>query len=176
GLPYDRRVSRFAESFEIVRGLLAGERVSLEGSFSEVDDLVLLPPPARRIPIMVGSTGPRMLSLTLPHVDSWNTWFDDYGNTPDGFAALNRRISEAAEQAGRDPAQVERSACVAVALDDSGERSADPDAAPVAGGAALAAHLRDLAAAGADEAILVVSPITEGSIRELAGALAALDA
>ena len=176
GLPYDRRVSRFAESFEIVHGLLAGERVSMDGSFSHVDDLVLLPPPARRIPIMIGSNGPRMLSLTLPHADSWNTWFDDYGNSPDGFAALNQRISEAAEQAGRDPAQIERSACVAVALDESGERSAHPDAPPVAGGADLAAHLRDLAAAGADEAILVVSPITEGSIRELAGALAALDA
>jgi electron transfer flavoprotein alpha/beta subunit len=46
----------------------------------------------------------------------------------------------------------------------------------VAGGADLAAHLRDLAAAGADEAILVVSPITEGSIRDLAAALALLDA
>ena len=51
-----------------------------------------------------------------------------------------------------------------------------PTLRPSAGGADLAAHLRDLAAAGADEAILVVSPITEGSIRELAGALAALDA
>jgi probable F420-dependent oxidoreductase len=176
GVPYDRRVSRFAESFQIVHGLLAGERVSMDGSFSQADDLVLLPPPARRIPIMIGSNGPRMLSLTLPHADSWNTWFDDYGNSPEGFAALSQQISAAAELAGRDPAQIERSACVAVALDDSGERSVDPAAPPVAGGADLAAHLRDLAAAGADEAILVVSPITEGSIRELAVALAALDA
>ena len=117
-----------------------------------------------------------MLSLTLPHADSWNTWFDDYGNSPDGFAAINQRISGAAQLAGRDPSQIERSACVAVALDGSGERPVDPDAPPVGGGAQLAAHLRDLAAAGADEAILVVSPITEGSIRELAGALGALDA
>jgi alkanesulfonate monooxygenase SsuD/methylene tetrahydromethanopterin reductase-like flavin-dependent oxidoreductase (luciferase family) len=39
----------------------------------------------------------------------------------------------------------------------------------------IAAGLRDLAAAGADEAILVVSPITERSIRLLGEALAALD-
>ena len=32
GIPYDRRVSRFAESFAIVRGLLAGERVTLDGT------------------------------------------------------------------------------------------------------------------------------------------------
>jgi hypothetical protein len=35
----------------------------------------------------------------------------------------------------------------------------------------VAAHLRALAEAGADEAILVVSPITEDSIRELGAAL-----
>ncbi len=51
-----------------------------------------------------------------------------------------------------------------------------PTPRPSAAATHLAAHLRDLAAAGADEAILVVSPITEGSIRELAGALVALDA
>ena len=32
GLPYDHRVSRFEESFEIVRRLLAGERVTLRAA------------------------------------------------------------------------------------------------------------------------------------------------
>jgi hypothetical protein len=36
----------------------------------------------------------------------------------------------------------------------------------------LAAHLRDLAGAGADEAILVFDPINEASIRAVASALA----
>jgi alkanesulfonate monooxygenase SsuD/methylene tetrahydromethanopterin reductase-like flavin-dependent oxidoreductase (luciferase family) len=40
----------------------------------------------------------------------------------------------------------------------------------------VAAGLRDLAEAGADEAILVVSPITERSIRLLGEVLAELDA
>ena len=115
GLPYDHRVTRFAEAFEIIRGMLAGERVTLEGRFWQADDLVLLPPPARRPPIMIGSNGPRMLGLTLPHVDSWNTWYDWYGNTADGFAAANRAISDAARRAGRDPRHIERSACVLVA-------------------------------------------------------------
>jgi ethanolamine utilization protein EutP (predicted NTPase) len=48
--------------------------------------------------------------------------------------------------------------------------------APVEGSAEeIAAHLRALAQAGADEAILVVSPIDERSIRTLGDALAALD-
>ena len=33
GIPYDHRVARFEESFAIVRGLLAGERVTLDGAF-----------------------------------------------------------------------------------------------------------------------------------------------
>jgi hypothetical protein len=40
----------------------------------------------------------------------------------------------------------------------------------------IASGLRDLAAAGADEAICVLSPITERSIRVLGESLAALDA
>src|SRR4051794_11797089 len=67
GIPFDHRVSRFEESFAIVRGLLAGERVTLNGRYCQADDAVLLPPPERRPPLMVGSNRPRMLGITLPH-------------------------------------------------------------------------------------------------------------
>ncbi len=40
----------------------------------------------------------------------------------------------------------------------------------------MAAALRELAEAGADEAILVLDPITEESVRKCAAVLAALDA
>jgi probable F420-dependent oxidoreductase len=171
GIPYDHRVSRFEEAFAIVRGLLAGERVTLAGRFWQADDAVLLPRPARRVPLMIGSNGPRVLGIALPHADAWNTWFDDYGNSAEGFAALNERISAAARAAGRPPEDVERSACVLVALGGAGERPAQ--AAPVAGAPErVAAHVRELAEAGADEAILVADPITERSIRELAEAVA----
>src|SRR3954454_25019059 len=38
GIPFDRRVARFAEAFAIVSGLLAGERVTLDGEFHSVQD------------------------------------------------------------------------------------------------------------------------------------------
>jgi probable F420-dependent oxidoreductase len=168
GLPFDRRVARFAESFAIVRGLLAGERVTLAGRHWSAHDAVLLPRPARRVPLMIGSNGPRMLALTLPHVDAWNTWYESYGNTADGFARLNERVSAAAREAARDPAEVERSACVLVGL-GAGARTASAGVVPLSGPPArIAAGLRELADAGADEAILVVEPLTERSIRELA--------
>ena len=160
GIPFDRRVSRFEEAFEIVRRLLAGERVSFEGRFHRVEDAVLLPPPARRPPLMVGSIGPRMLAATLPHVDAWNCWWEQYGNTAEGFAELAARIAPG----------VERSACVLVAVDGGrGERRHDP---PPVDARWIAGHLRELADAGADEAILVVDPIDERSIRLLGERLA----
>jgi alkanesulfonate monooxygenase SsuD/methylene tetrahydromethanopterin reductase-like flavin-dependent oxidoreductase (luciferase family) len=175
GLPFEHRVGRFEEAFEIVRRLLGGERVTFAGRYHAVEDAVLLPPPARRPLLMVGANGPRMLAATLPHVDVWNTWYDVYGNAPEGFAAASRRVDAAARLAGRDPREIERSACVLVVLDrDAARRPSAPDAPPLEE-PHVAAGLRALAEVGADEAILVVSPITEGSIRRLGEALAALD-
>ncbi len=164
GLPFERRAARFEEAFEIVRRLLAGERVTFRGAFHEVDDAVLLPPPERRPRLMVGANGPRLLAATLPHVDAWNTWYSSYGNTVEGFAELNGEIDLAAERAGRDPAEIERSACVLVEVEPVGERPRDVE--PVRADE-LARHLEGLAEAGADEAILVVDPITEEAVRSL---------
>jgi alkanesulfonate monooxygenase SsuD/methylene tetrahydromethanopterin reductase-like flavin-dependent oxidoreductase (luciferase family) len=117
---------------------------------------------------MVGSNGERMLSLTLPHVEAWNTWYRHYGNEPEGFAELNATVSAAAERAGRPPDEVERSACVLVEVEPGAvERPLDTDVRAVAL-ARLPAHLDALGQAGANEAILVLRPITEASIRAVA--------
>ncbi|MGI8625555.1 MAG: LLM class flavin-dependent oxidoreductase [Geodermatophilaceae bacterium] len=167
GIPDDQPVARFAESFTIIRELLAGERSSVAGEFFTTHDAVLLPAPSRRIPLMIGSNGPRMLARTLPHVDAWNTWYDWYGNSPDRFAALNERITDAAVAAGREPQDIARSACVLVVVDPAaGERPATPEVPGIAP-EHLEEHLGELIRAGADEVILVVSPITENSIRLL---------
>jgi probable F420-dependent oxidoreductase len=174
GLPYDHRVSRFEESFEIVRRMLAGERVTLEGRFWQADDVVLLPRPAEPVPLMIGSNGERMLSIALPHVDWWNTWYAGYGNTVEGFEALNARIAAAAARAGRDPEDVQRSAAVLVELEpDAVQRPRFDEKIPPVSPDSLAAHLDGLAAAGADEAILILRPITEESIRAIAARLPA---
>jgi alkanesulfonate monooxygenase SsuD/methylene tetrahydromethanopterin reductase-like flavin-dependent oxidoreductase (luciferase family) len=171
GIPFDRRTARFEEAFEIVRRLLAGERVTFAGSFNTLADAVLLPPLDQAPPLMVGGDGPRLLAATLPHVDWWNTWFDRFGNRADGFAGLNARIDEACERCGRDPAGVRRSACVLVEIDGgAGERRAQPDAPPLTA-AELPSELAALAQAGADEAILVLDPITEPALRSLRTAL-----
>jgi probable F420-dependent oxidoreductase len=157
GIPYDKRVSRFEEAFAIISGLLRSERVTFEGTYHRADDVVLLPKPARRTPIMIGSNGPRMLSIALPHADAWNTWWEDYGNTPEGLAKLIDQIGI--------PRETTRSACVLVALEGAGERD-DKGVRPVEP-ARLSAHVAELREAGADEVIVVADPITERSIRTL---------
>jgi alkanesulfonate monooxygenase SsuD/methylene tetrahydromethanopterin reductase-like flavin-dependent oxidoreductase (luciferase family) len=115
-----------------------------------------------------------MLGIALPHVGAWNTWWDDYGNTAEGFAELNATITAAARDAGRDPDDILRSACALVVLDGAaGERPIPPGIPPLEGPPErVAARLRELAEAGADEVILVVDPITERSVRALAEVVA----
>jgi probable F420-dependent oxidoreductase len=177
GLPFDHRASRFEESFEVIRRLVAGERVTARGRYVEVVDAVLLPAPARRPRLMIGSTGRRVLTAALPHVDAWNTWFDWYGNTPEGFATRTAEIEEIARSVGRDPHEIERSACMLVEIDRSaGERPRDPQAPPVTGPpVAVAEAIRAMSEAGADEVILVLDPITPASLASMRGVLGALD-
>jgi probable F420-dependent oxidoreductase len=179
GIPFDHRATRFEEAFSIIRRLLSGDRVTMQGRFCRVDEAVLLPAPKRRPPLMLGSNGERMLAAALPHVDAWNTWFDGYGNTPEGFERLNATITAAADRAGRDPSTLIRSACVLVAPEgvppSSGERVVGAELRPLAGdAAAIASGLRELSEAGADEVILVATPITEPSIRALGSSLGLL--
>ena len=176
-IPFDDRLVRFTEALEIIRRLLAGERVTYRGTYEAVNDAVLLPPPSRRPPLMIGAIRTRTLEVAIPYVDRWNTWYEWYGNTPDGFAAASSRVDEIARRAGREPHAILRSACVLVVLDrDAGERPLMEKAPPLEGSPeAVSTFLGDLAAAGADEAILVASPINESSIRHLGRALALLD-
>ena len=84
---------------------------------------------------------------------------------------------ELAEEVGRDPATVESSACLYVSLDPNTRERPLQQLEPVGPGMTRVAEaLAELATGGADEAILVVNPITEASITALGEALAILDA
>ncbi len=124
GFPYDRRVSRFEEAFTIVRTLLRNGEADFHGDYYNVDRCVLHPrsPRPDGPPLMVGSIGPRMLGITLPHVDAWNVWWSDYGNRPEAFAAQKATVDEIAESVGRDPAAVDATCAILVQLEGGGGR------------------------------------------------------
>jgi probable F420-dependent oxidoreductase len=176
GLPFDGRAARSIEAFQIVSGMLAGERVTFEGDRYRTDDAVLLPRMARRIPLMIGSTGERILEATLPSVDAWNVWGPWCGNDPAGFEEQNERATAIARRLGRDPEAVARSVCVFTAIElEPGEEPVDEEAPPLTGSMMeIAAGLRAFAEAGADEVIVIPSPNTERAIRAFGEAISLL--
>jgi probable F420-dependent oxidoreductase len=182
GLPFDRRVDRFEEAFDVLRRLLAGETVTHTGTYYSVDRCLIDPPAARAggPVLMVGSNSPRMLSITLPHVQAWNVWWSIYGNTPEGFASVVTDVRARTAAAGRDPDEVEATACVYVQIPGgAGRTMGDPTmggARPLTGEPEeLAEKLVAFAEAGAAHVMLVVDPITQPAIEWLGQVLAALD-
>jgi probable F420-dependent oxidoreductase len=179
GFPFDRRVARFEEAFTIIRTLLREGRIDHDGEFSRLEQCVLDPPPTRPggPPLLLGSIGPRMLSIALPHVDAWNVWWADYGNAVDGFGTVRDQVAEACARVGRDPASVAATAAVLVRLPGgTGRRMGDypgSDSAPIEGSATeIAGHLVAMAEAGAAHVQLVVDPITVDAIESLGDVLA----
>ena len=184
GFPFDHRVSRFEEAFTIIRTLLRDGRCDFDGRYYQVRDCELLPrgPRPAGPPLMVGSEGERMLSITLPHVQAWNAWFSWFDNDVARYRMLRDKIDEACRAAGRDPATVERSVALYVSMPggDGRQSTRDPSAPqtpPLSGEPdALAAALRAFAAEGVAHVQLVLDPITADSVAALAPTLALLDA
>jgi probable F420-dependent oxidoreductase len=118
GIPFDHRIDRFEEAFTIIRSLLRDGAVDFEGTYYAARDCELLPrgPRPGGPPLMIGSTGPRMLRITMPHVDSWNAWYADTQNSPAGVAALKATVDAACIEVGRDPGEVERTVAVQVQM------------------------------------------------------------
>ena len=183
GLPFDRRVDRFEEAFGLLRRLLAGETVTHSGTYYTLDRCVIDPPPTRPggPVLMLGSNSPRMASIALPHVDSWNVWWSIFGNTPEGFAEVVADMRARTAAAGRDPDEVEATACVYVQVPGGvGRTMGDPSMARIAplrgSPQELAEQLAAFGMAGASHLMLVVDPITQDAIEWLGQVLDVLDA
>ena len=182
GFPFDRRVSRFAEAFTIIRSLLREGRVDFAGEFYTTRDCELLPRPRPGgPPLLIGSTGQRMLEITVPYVSAWNAWYRQTGNRPTGVAALRATVDNACIAAGRKPGEIERTVAVLVEVPGGSGRKDAYDASAVASplrGSAevIADELRAYAREGIGHIQLIVEPMTEASLEALAPVLANLDA
>ncbi len=182
GFPYDRRIDRFEEAFTIIRTLLQEGAIDFHGEFYQARDCELLPrgPRPNGPPLMIGSKGPRMLRITLPHVQAWNVWWADTGNTPDGVVPLRELVDEAAREVGRAAGDIERTVAVLVRLPGGAGRlegsGKSRTIAPLQGSPAqMADVLRAYAQEGIGHVQLVLDPITLGSIRAMEPVLRELD-
>jgi probable F420-dependent oxidoreductase len=183
GVPFDHRITRFEEAFTIIRSLLRDGAVDFAGTYYEARDCELLPrgPRAGGPPLMIGSSGERMLRITAPHVDSWNAWYSDTGNRAAGVAPLRQKVDAACDEAGRDRVAIERTVAVQVRLPGGegrtmGDTSVEESAPPLEGSVeSMAEELRAYAREGIGEVQLVLDPIDRSSIERFARVLRILD-
>jgi alkanesulfonate monooxygenase SsuD/methylene tetrahydromethanopterin reductase-like flavin-dependent oxidoreductase (luciferase family) len=181
GFPFDHRISRFEEAFTIVRTLLQDGAIDFTGTYFTARDCELAPRPRPGgPPLMIGSTGARMLAITIPHVDAWNAWYDAFGNRPAGVPALRDQVDAACREAGRDPGAVARTVAVQVRLPGGHGRASGgegrPAIPPVTGTSEEIAYiLCKFAAEEISHVQLVVDPITLASLDALAPVLEILD-
>jgi F420-dependent oxidoreductase-like protein len=70
---FSDRFSRLEESLQIIRGMLAGSRPSLDGRWYRVDNAINSPAPLSKIPIMIGGGGEKKtLRLVALYADESN--------------------------------------------------------------------------------------------------------
>jgi probable F420-dependent oxidoreductase len=182
GIPFDHRVDRFEEAFTIIRTLLQDGAIDFDGTYHQARDCELLPrgPRPSGPPLMIGSNGPRMLRIAAPHVQTWNSWYADTGNSPSGVARLRGVVDEACRDVGRNPADIERTVAVLVRLPGGTGRVqgsyAEAPPPPLEGSPeSMADVLRAYAREGIGHVQLVIDPITRESIEALAPVVRALD-
>jgi probable F420-dependent oxidoreductase len=182
GIPFDHRVDRFEEAFTIIRTLLQEGAIDFDGTYYQARDCELLPrgPRPAGPPLMIGSNGPRMLRIAAPHVQAWNTWFADIGNTPAGVGRLRDVVDAACRDVGRDPADIERTVAVLVRFPNGTGRIqgsyAEAPPPPLEGAPEeLAETLRAYAREGISHVQLMIDPIDRGSIEAFAPVLGLLD-
>ena len=175
GYPFDHRVSRFAEAIAIIHGLLRSGTVDFEGDYYRAANCELRPrgPRPSGPPIMIGSTAPRMLGLLATYGDIWNAWARQSFTE---LAADRQKVDAALEEAGRDPATVERTVSLLVDRPTAtGRPSEEKPGLKPREPEELAAHLASYADAGISHVQLMLDPNTPAGIEWAAGCLAALD-
>jgi alkanesulfonate monooxygenase SsuD/methylene tetrahydromethanopterin reductase-like flavin-dependent oxidoreductase (luciferase family) len=111
-----QRAERFAEWLSVLDRLLREPVTSVEGTWFTAVDAHQLPGCVQqpRVPFTVAAAGPRALTLAARYGSAWVT-YGPYGadvGADQWFAAVadqSRRLTEALEREGRDPAELRRS-------------------------------------------------------------------
>lgn len=100
------RVARFREAVAVIEALQREERISYQGRYYTLQDAPFEPKPVRRrIPLVIGTSGEKMLRVVAQHADVWNM----VGN-PDEIQEAGQRLLALCAEIGRDPAEIRWSA------------------------------------------------------------------
>jgi F420-dependent oxidoreductase-like protein len=119
------RFEKLEEALQIVVPLLRGERVSLDGKHYRVLDAVNSPPPAGRVPVMIGGGGERKtLRMVAQYADESNLIAE-----PDAIPRKLAALDEHCAQLGRDRSEItvswQRTTCIAPTMEEAEAELAD---------------------------------------------------
>ena len=115
GIPFERPLAHLRETVEVVRAMLAGERVSHDGDFVTTSGYRLFAPPPAEVPIVVGALNPKSLrqagaigdGLALNQVaaedvpamlDEWRSGAEEAGRSVDGLPVVDRLFGLVTDQ------------------------------------------------------------------------------
>lgn len=105
GIPFPPprdRVDMFGEALEMFRQLEMQDRSTFQGEHYQLDNAPFEPKPVHgHIPVLVGSTGRRMMRHIARYADQW-----DGGGTPEEYAQTGERLNELCREIGRDPSEI----------------------------------------------------------------------
>jgi probable F420-dependent oxidoreductase len=101
GLHYEQPFARLRETVTIVRQILSGNQVNLEGQIFRVKDFRLaVSTPAQRVPIYIGALGPRMLRLGGEIADGVILYLCPLPRIPDAIKEAQSRNDSKGRHAG----------------------------------------------------------------------------
>jgi len=168
------RLRWLAEALQIVRGMLDGERPTVDGERYHTHDVHNLPASIqRRIPILIGGSGPKVtLRLVAEYAD-----MNNLGNPIEAVLRNDPILVEHCRDLGRDEATIERTVEIQrVAVRDTRAAAVALDAELLARGGAQVDVVRELsghapadrlAAGNPDEVYEQLVPFVEAGYRHL---------
>lgn len=98
------KIDGLEEAITIIRGLWSQPSFSFQGQIYHTDAAEIEPKPKHRIPIWLGTFGPRALVVTGRVADGWIPSLG-YASA-DELIAMRERVLVAARKAGRDPSAI----------------------------------------------------------------------
>lgn len=114
------RGRRMDESLRIVRSLLDGGQVSIDGEFFKLDNAQILPAPKPPVPVLVGGRSDAALRRVAEHGDGWLAlWV-----SPSRFGEATARMAELAEGRRRSEASWQHGLLVWCGFADSRQDAA----------------------------------------------------
>lgn len=175
GYPFDHRYSRFEEALTIIHGLLRDGAIDFDGQYFQARECELRPrgPRVNGPPILLGTSGEKMLRLTAKYADQWNV---SWRNSPDEVPPYLEKLDAACAEVGRDPSTIVRTVGVKVNLPgNSGQPGPASESAPISGSdEEIADGLRAYADLGIDHLQLILDPPTAAGVERMGKVLEVL--